>query len=408
MKKVLYLTYDGLTDPLGQSQVLPYLRGLSALGYDITIISFEKPGIPQSLLDEVARDCEAHRLRWVPQTYTKKPPVLSTVKDVMRLRKLVASLHRKHRFHIVHCRSYLTSLVGLWAKKKFGLRFVFDMRGFWADERVDGNLWRLDNPLYRTIYKFFKRKEKEFFTKADYTVSLTHNAKAEIAAMFNGSTAPIEVIPCCVDTRHFDYNSLRAEQVLKKKEELSIAAGATVISYIGSVGTWYLPADMFSFFKTWKEEDPSAVLLFITPDDAAELQQLAKASGVAAEAIRIVKGTRAEMPLLTACSTYSIFFIKPVFSKKASSPTKQGEIMAMGIPVICNAAIGDTDQVVVQYDAGVVVDRFATEAYRSVIAKLKQKSFDAAAIRKGAEEFFSLEKGIEKYHRIYQAVLAKE
>ena len=40
--KVLYLTYDGLTDPLGQSQILPYLKMLSTKGAEISIISFEK------------------------------------------------------------------------------------------------------------------------------------------------------------------------------------------------------------------------------------------------------------------------------------------------------------------------------------------------------------------------------
>ena len=41
-KNVLYISYDGMTDPLGQSQVLPYLIGLSKSGYSFDLISFEK------------------------------------------------------------------------------------------------------------------------------------------------------------------------------------------------------------------------------------------------------------------------------------------------------------------------------------------------------------------------------
>ena len=41
MKSVLYLSYDGMTDPLGQSQVIPYLSHISE-NFKITIISFEK------------------------------------------------------------------------------------------------------------------------------------------------------------------------------------------------------------------------------------------------------------------------------------------------------------------------------------------------------------------------------
>ena len=40
---VLFISYDGMTDPLGGSQVIPYLRGLAAHGHSITIVSAEKP-----------------------------------------------------------------------------------------------------------------------------------------------------------------------------------------------------------------------------------------------------------------------------------------------------------------------------------------------------------------------------
>src|SRR4051794_20204501 len=43
MTSVLYITYDGLTDPLGRSQVLPYLTGLAERGHRITVLSCEKP-----------------------------------------------------------------------------------------------------------------------------------------------------------------------------------------------------------------------------------------------------------------------------------------------------------------------------------------------------------------------------
>ena len=41
--RVLYLSYDGALEPLGQSQVVPYLVGLAARGAAITLVSFEKP-----------------------------------------------------------------------------------------------------------------------------------------------------------------------------------------------------------------------------------------------------------------------------------------------------------------------------------------------------------------------------
>jgi len=41
-KTILYVTYDGLSDPVSQSQVLPYLEKLSQNGISYHILSFEK------------------------------------------------------------------------------------------------------------------------------------------------------------------------------------------------------------------------------------------------------------------------------------------------------------------------------------------------------------------------------
>ena len=46
--------------------------------------------------------------------------------------------------------------------KKYDVKYIFDMRGFYADERVDGQIWNLNNILYKKIYEFFKRKEVNF------------------------------------------------------------------------------------------------------------------------------------------------------------------------------------------------------------------------------------------------------
>ena len=54
------------------------------------------------------------------------------------------------------------------------------MRGFWADERVDGKIWDLKNPVFKSIYNFFKKKEKQYFSQSDAIVSLTENGKQEI------------------------------------------------------------------------------------------------------------------------------------------------------------------------------------------------------------------------------------
>ena len=101
-KNILYLTYDGLTDPLGQSQILPYIFGLSQNGYSFTIVSFEKALSNSPVFEKTSADCKQRGIDWIPLPYHKNPPVLSTIYDLLALNKAVNRLHRKKQFKLVH------------------------------------------------------------------------------------------------------------------------------------------------------------------------------------------------------------------------------------------------------------------------------------------------------------------
>ena len=159
-KKILYITYDGMTDPLGQSQVLPYLVGLSKEGYQFTILSFEKNDRFERLKETITGITNAAGIAWVPMRFTSKPPVVSKFYDAVRMRMKAFRLHRRQHFDMIHCRSYIAADLGLRLKRKTGTKFFFDMRGFWADEKKDAGTWNQDSFIFRQVYKHYKKKEK--------------------------------------------------------------------------------------------------------------------------------------------------------------------------------------------------------------------------------------------------------
>ena len=114
--------------------------------------------------------------------------------------RVAERLAAKQGFDIVHCRSYLPALVGARLKRRFGLRFLFDMRGFWADERVEGGLWSLDKPVYRSVYRWFKKQETRLLAEADHVVVLTEAAREILRREWAvPERIPVTVIPCCAD-----------------------------------------------------------------------------------------------------------------------------------------------------------------------------------------------------------------
>jgi glycosyltransferase involved in cell wall biosynthesis len=243
----------------------------------------------------------------------------------------------------------------------------------------------------------------------------------------------VQVIPCCADTALFKIPRKRKVKVLgysgqhlddygwqgKAKPESGTsdgpqsppypdASGAPIytLSYLGSIGTWYLLDEMLRFFARLLLQQPDARFLFITPDDPQVIRQRADALGISGKKIDIRQAERKEVPLLLAQSQFSLFFIKPSFSKKASSPTKMGEVLAMGLPVICNSGVGDTDYIVRNYQAGAVTDALTDEAFDRVIARMDDLlQLPPEHYRKAALDYFDLQKGVELYDQVYRSVL---
>lgn len=404
--QVLYLTYDGLTDPLGQSQILPYLKGLSHYGYRFTILSFEKKERFQKAKKLIEDLCNESCICWVPLLFTTKPPLLAKFYDAVRMKQKAVALHKAIRFDMVHCRSYISADVGLYLKQKFGVKFFFDMRGFWADEKKDGGHWRTDHPVLKRVYRYYKEKEKQYLQNADCVISLTEAGRKELSTWpaYNDKV-PLRVIPCCADMDLFSLT----DKAQKKhgRGKLGIAQDRLVFSYLGSVGLWYMLDEMLQFFKQAKQTYPDALLLFVTHSDHAFIKERASGAGLNADDLLVMEVPRKDVPSVIKASDMNLSFIKPVFSKISSSPTKLGEVLAMGIPVICNSGVGDVEQIVTGADAGFVVHHFTADAFAEAIKaipELLQKS--PAAIRAAVTPVYSLKKGVEQYASCYRTVLA--
>lgn len=390
-----------MTDPLGQSQVLPYLRGLAKHGYEFHLVSFEKHERFVKHKYHIQEICDEAGIHWHPQDYAVEGGLKKTWRQIKRMRKVVNYLHDKHNFDMTHCRSYISAMIGLELKRKKGIKFLFDMRGFWADERVDGGLWDLKNPVYKTIYNYFKRKELQYFNEADYTISLTETGKEEILSWDKiKRDIKIQVIPCCVDLELFDPKKVSTSDIELLKEDLKIPKDKKVMGYVGSIGTWYMLPEMLDYFKTVDQED--LVFLFVTGEQPDTILKEAKNRGIGPKKIIITSCLHKDVPLHIAAFDYSIFFIRPTFSKKASSPTKQGEIMALGKPLVCNTGVGDTDRIVENYEAGTLISEFNETAYER--ARIDLSSFDPERIKQGAKEYFSLDEGVKRYLNVYREI----
>jgi glycosyltransferase involved in cell wall biosynthesis len=389
---ILYITYDGMLEPLGQSQVLSYLKCLAS-NRRIHLISFEKSADWRNAFerDRIANDIAAAGIFWHPLRYHKRPSALATAWDVLCGISLGLWLILRHRISVVHARSYVPSVMALALKRLTGVQYIFDMRGFWADERVDGGLWSPSGRMY-CLAKGFERR---FLLAADHVVSLTHAAVLEMQCFdyLQDRMPAITVIPTCANLTHF------------KPLPREHTRGNLVLGYVGTVGTWYLFDEVARCFALLLTLRPDARFLIVNRNEHAYIRERLDLAGVPYSSVELIAATHAEMPKQMSRMDAGVFFIKPVFSKQASAPTKLAEFLGCGIPCLSNAGVGDMAEVLEKDKVGLAITSFDDEA---MIAALKQlinlveDPESSARCVASAQKHFSLDEGVRLYDEIYK------
>lgn len=388
---VLYISYDGMLEPLGQSQVLAYLKRL-APGRSIHLISFEKPADWTHSAERlrIVKEIADAGIVWHPLRYHKKPTAVATSWDIGCGIALGLWLVLRHRLQIVHARSYVPAVMALALKGLTGARFLFDMRGFWADERVDGGLW----PRAGRMYKVAKGLERRFLLGADHVVSLTHAAVHEMQQFdyLRGHMPPVTVIPTCADLSRF-----------APQQRQRVTPGF-VLGYVGSAGTWYLFDAVVACFAQLLRMRSEAKFLIVNRGEHAWIRERLAAAHVPDAAVELTSATHADVPHQMARMDAGVFFIKPAFSKQASAPTKLAEFLGCGIPCLGNAGVGDMAQVLEGERVGVALAALDEASVTTGLNRLLALAADPCTTARcvaAAHKHFSLEEGVRRYAQIY-------
>jgi glycosyltransferase involved in cell wall biosynthesis len=119
----------------------------------------------------------------------------------------------------------------------------------------------------------------------------------------------------------------------------------------------------------------------------------------------------ADVPSYLSAADVGLAFIRSCFSKQASSPTKNAEYLACGLPVIINAGVGDSDALVTQSEIGALVEKLTEADYSKALTTVQKLLIDRDALRvitrDTAVKLFDVSRvGVERYARLYERVLA--
>jgi len=401
--RVLYVSYDGMLEPLGQSQVVNYVERL-ADDHKITLLSYEKPrdlAQPEAIAAMATRLRHAG-IRWIRLRYHHRPRLSATAWDIVCGLVVGGMACLDDRIELIHARSYVASVIGLTLKRRLGLKLLFDMRGFWADEKLDAGDWTARSLAYRSA----KRWERRFFEEADGIVSLTREGVRVFDSLgyVQRPDTAIEVIPTCVDVTRFSPGSKDPDLVRR----LGLAR-RFVIGCVGTLGRRYEPEAMLSYIALLASSQPRVCALLVTQDPAEPLRQTARRAGLADEQLVIVSAPFASMPRYLRLLDLAVIFRKQTFAKHGGLATKLGELLAVGVPVVVNEGVGDAVELIEQEGVGIVLRALTSEAFAASLPSvqaLRERVDVRGRCRQVAEQRFGLELGVARYRRLYERLQA--
>ena len=402
-RRVLFISYNGMLEPLGQTQVLPYLRELAKRGVKFTLLSFEREMAftpdGQRACEELKRELSTLGIEWHWLRYHRRPTLPATVYDVFAGIRYASRLVRRNKIELVHARSHIPATIALALKRKFGIKMIFDVRGLMAEEYVDAKHW----PEGGLRYRITKAAERRIFAATDAVVTLTERIWPIIKEWdgLRGRDVHHAVVPCCVDLSKFKFDE---HERARLRAGLNLGERLTLV-YSGSLDGWYLTEEMADFFASVVRKRNDAHLLWLTMGSRERVRQLMSARGISEENFSIHSVAPREIPSYLAAGDVGISFIKRCFSKLASSPTKNGEYLACGLPIVINSGIGDSDAL-----AAILIDDFNERdfdaAWTAIEVAVNDPNIRTKA-RAVAEEVFDLETvGAERYAGLYKSVFS--
>jgi len=403
----LYLSRTGILEPLGQSQVLAYLCGLSK-EYAVTLISFERAADLEDTeqLARIEAQCAQHGIKWVRLRYRRRPKILAAAFNLMLLVFNAWREARASKARLIHARSYIPAAAAWAVSRTTGIPYIFDMRSLWAEELITSRRMRRGSLLHKLIFK----AEGRLLRDAAKVVSLTHVAASYLEQAHPGCLSPdrLCVIPTCTDLNRF-------------RPLPNGRTGSIVVGCHGSLLNGWFRIDLLAaMFDLLAQRLPDVRFEILTRDDPAQIRAaLAAALQTKSQAmpdwytsLTIEPARASEIHTRLQMQDLSVFFYASgETSELGRSPTRMGEVLGCGVPVVTNRGIGDVATTLQHGDVGVILEgedaaSLARAADQAVT--LMRDPVVTARCREVAQQTYSLDSGIQSYLHAYHDIVKQQ
>lgn len=371
--RLTYLTTDSVQEGVATSQVVPYVTRLADLGVSVTLHSFE----PDPPREAVRLAFEQRGITWCPHDFGRRGAGGG-------LGRMLRAVKLARGEGVLHARSDVPAGAAVLARRR---RWLWDVRSFWVDQRIAMGAVAEGSWTERV----FREVERRAARAADVVVTLTSAAVDELAARhgdwIRGKTS---VIPTCVDLNRFTPVDPPPSEHVR-------------LLLSGTFNPLYDVDTALRFANRLREMRPMSLTL-LRPHATRWDNDVIAVGGV------VASSTFEKMPSHIAAhhAGLSICRSDNRLALVAAMPTKIGEFLASGRPVVVNRGLGDCDQLL-SGGAGVVLDGTDDRALDAGCERLLELLDDpdtARRCREVATRHFNVDTASRRLFRLYEEVVA--
>jgi hypothetical protein len=326
MVKALYFSYDGLLDPLGQSQIIPYISAISAAGHSLTIISYEKAERTKAQIEVMDMKLQTIGINWVHLEFKsgKFWAIKRLISGVLLIRKLCAHIQPD----FLHLRGFIPAIIFQLSRSR--VPSLYDFRGFALGEWLDiGKLTQSS-----LTYYILNQLDRNAVKSASGLIVLEESAKQLLKKTYDVPNAPLKVIRTCTDVNLYT----------KRKNICSRDNNPLRFVFLGGAKFPYRPDLALMLIEKFLECGVDCNIDFINEGDHGAIKKAIDLIGISKEKVRILGCEHSKIPDILARYDCGLVMVETSYWRRVCSPTKAGEYLASGMPVISLEGIEGLDE----------------------------------------------------------------
>jgi glycosyltransferase involved in cell wall biosynthesis len=192
-----------------------------------------------------------------------------------------------------------------------------------------------DTPWHRASVAYAEQIESWIAAQSPFIVCQSPAMLAHLAEKHPRSNARMAAFQCGVDVGRFAFDPQGREDV---RREMGLGEEDSLFVYCGSLAKWQLLDRALHLFHACQQHvGSSARMLILTPVKRSAVNELVRSCGLTDDFVTIRAVEHHEVPRFLSAGDAAFLLREDTLLNQVASPTKLGEYLACGLPVITSA-----------------------------------------------------------------------